>query len=831
MLTLTANRIATIAVALTLAATTLIVLTRTNAPDAVWMARAGTAPLLTPADAAVVQEASGHAMPVAALVIALVVVVGRASGWRMVPAVSTALTVLFSGVFWSLAVSAQPAIDRAALTMAAIAAQWWWIQSRRRGALACVAMTGGLVVAAWWWPWRSLGSVSLWWVHDGGQLVDRLRELGRGAATDLGALGLLYVAIGAVVLARHRPRLLALCGAWMCVAMAWGAGLAPNDGVGAQALVLVPIWLVLGAGMNGIFAGGRVYAPAAVMLVMWLPIVSAIGHFPAAAAARATTLFAARSLDQLQAVLPSPVTVVAEGGTLDEQIVARTRSDAAFAWRRIAQDPAAIRRALAAGEPVVSLAGARANLEALGFQFAAVPSAGVPVTLTEYLQSIPDGWIVAAAAGDRFALSVPPRAGPTFGAVGGRVDLFAATRPLPHYAIIGVRGGRDVASESSDRSSVRLDVAAGDDLTSSVRAPASLIASSDEHGATVRFNGTEVAHTATGLALALVSPSGELVEAVGVEFDNGLRMSLTSRAVAPASLIGSQPCADVAAGGRWADVSAPAQLAALGGLVDGPADLLIYARSDHELVPHPRPLRHRAVPQIRVDALGAVDATDRAAVLARVTADELTEPARWLESPYLYRIAVASASAGRRQLALDLGGFATEAVARLTGASSAGTTLCAATRNNTPTPAARAWSAEGEIDLDSRDLFVFGWDRVEGRGPGRMRWTRAVQTEMLIPVVEPAPMVLELDVAPPAEGSDLRVTVNGTSLAPVRLALGTHRYRWTLVASALERGMNRVVIGTSKLVRPMDVGPSDDDRRLGVAVHRIVLAPLPPVTR
>ena len=802
---------------------------------------------------------------VAALAVLILFIIGRGLGWSVMAAAAAALFMAFGGVFWSLAVSARPATYAAVFVLASIGTQLWWAESRRRDVLALLlisytlaiavepsalfalpflvvtswmtaasrregaAVAGALVIAAavgaavLWAPVRGLAPISAWFVPDASQLADRFGQLKSGVVADLGALGLAFFAVGAAVLARRRPGMLVLCAGWTIAAGAWALIIAPHDGPGARISVLVPMWLVIGAGMNWTLGASPPTRPWLAILVALLPVVNAIGHAPAGAQARAATTFVAEYLDRLQTIVPPAAVLVAESRAIDGQIAARALAGGAPDWRRVPQDPAAIRRALTEGVPVVAFAGARANLEELGFRFAPIAAAGVPLTIEQYLRAVPKSWIIAAATGDRFGLGVLPRRGPTFGAVGGRIDLF--DHPRSHYGIVGVSSGQDIVAEAADAGPVRLDLSAGDRVARAARLPASLLVTSDDRGGIISYKGAPVASTQTGLAMALLSPDGVLRHAVSLEFSSDMRVLMNPPSLMPAYIAGSEPCADTSAAG-WTDVSAPAQLASLGGVLDGATHLVIYARSGHPLDPRQRPLAHHQVAEVRVQAFRSTDATASASLRAAIAADGLAYAPRWLAAAYVYRIDVESSWNGRRQLALDLGGFADAAVARVASGPGRTVTLCAAMRENTPTISAAMSPAAGEIDLANRDLFVYGWDRVEGQGRDRFRWTRALDAELLVPVARAAPMVLELDCVPTgAPNIELRVRINGEWLPPAALVPGTQTYRWTVPVAALRDGLNRVSIGTSALVRPMDIGPGTDDRRLGVAVHRIALGP------
>jgi hypothetical protein len=609
-----------------------------------------------------------------------------------------------------------------------------------------------------------------------------------------------------------------LCAGWAIAAAVWSLVFPPKDLQGALLSILIPAWLLAGAGMNGALTGGLVSRTAGSILIVLLPIAGAVSHFTGASRERAETIFLSQYLERLRSIVPASTVFVSEDRVIDEQVAAWIKRRPSSGWGRVSQDPDAIRRALSEGRPVVTFAGARPNIEELGFRVTPITGTGVSMSVEEYLRAIPKGWLVAAATGDRFSLSMLPRRGPTFASIGGQIDLFGHSRTF--FGIVGVRGRPRATREVEDKHRVQLAIAAGEPAADDVRAPASVGASSDEGGGTVFYDGAPVAHTATGLALAIVSTDGVLRRSLSVEADEGMRIVVDPPSLSPALVTGAEPCAVVA--GTWTDVLAPAQLSSLGGILDGPSDLVIYLRSGHPLAPHLGDLPHQRVPALRVAAFRASDRAERESLRALVSADALTDPESWLAAPYVYRVESSSTS-GRRQLALMLGGFPDGAVAR--GKDGGGAvTLCAAVRENRPAVSANATVASEEIDMANRDLFVFGWDRVERDGRDRFRWTRALEAEMLVSISGASPTTLELDCGPDgATDIELRVRVNGDTLPPATLELGLHRYRWTLPARAFHTGMNRLSIGTSALTRPMDVGRGADDRRLGVAVYGITL--------
>jgi hypothetical protein len=742
----------------------------------------------------------------AVMSVLLLYAIGRGLGWGTLPASSAACTLAFSSAFWISTATARPVIFVVVFMLVALGAMVWWIESRRPAIIVTVPATGVVGAAVFAYFARSFEPASGWLIADRVALTGRLSALASGAATDLGVLGVAFVVGGAIVLARRQPRVLALSSGLLAAFVVGATSTFVPDERGALVLALVPLCLVIGAGMNWTMASGVMARPIAAVLVALLPVIGAVAHAQNGWRARGTTMLEAGYLTALKAVAPAQAVLVGEDA-----------------------DPAAIRRSLQAGVPLIGLAGARANLEEFGFRFTPVAGAGVPMSIDAYLDAVPKGWIIAAATGDRFGLSVPPGRGATFGAVGGRIDLFGHARL--HFGIIGVsgaRGARRARGESESAEPVRLEVLAGDDLGGGLRAPASLAVLSDDHGGVIHYKGIPVAASQTGLALALVSPDGELRDAVSVESTGDMRIVVNPPMLAAASITGAEPCVDVTSA-AWADVTPLAMRSSLGGLLDGPSNVVIYVRSLHPLSPRQRPLSHDEVTDVSVKEFRTAKPSERTALDAAIAADGLGDKDLWLDAPFVYRLTAESAARGRRQIAIELGGFAAGAAARVFPTQRGPVSLCAAMRANTPSSSMRMPAVSGSVDINisSRDLFLFGWGRVEGEPRAPFRWTRTPEAELLLPLERTAPMLLELECVPIGQAPvDLRLRINDLTLPSASLVSTQRIYRWNIPADALMEGLNRVWIGTSALVRPMDIGPGDDDRQLGVAVHRIRLTPL-----
>jgi hypothetical protein len=471
----------------------------------------------------------------------------------------------------------------------------------------------------------------------------------------------------------------------------------------------------------------------------------------------------------------------------------------------------------------VGFAGARANLEALGVRFEALPSSGLSLTVAELLDAVPDGWIVAVATGPRFPTSVLPRGGPTFGGVGGTLDLFGKTQW--HYGIIGVKGRGQLAIERGGTGGVDAMTGAAEPLTPYMRAPVALRVRSHDDGAAVEYRQRVVASTATGIALAVVSPSGELVGAYDAEFGPDMRILVDPPGLSAARVTGREPCVDVVSG-TWTDVSAVARFAFIGGLVEAGQALTLYAGSDGATEPRPVPLRRQTNPRLRWQAFDTDLPADLEALRARLDEDGLRGPGRELRRHrHMQRLDVAPPR-GRRQLAVGLGGFASTAFARLTTRDAGGRLrLCASVRPRPgwPVSAHAALGLVAELDLERRDLFLAGWYEPERAGSGTFRWTGSPQAEVLLPLERPQPAIVVMEAEPAAgAGTTIELRVNDLALPPIVTGRDLGEYRWEVPADAWRAGMNRLWIGSPRLVRPAESGGSDT-RLLGLAVRRVRL--------
>jgi hypothetical protein len=864
------RRLAPGAVAVSATVLTLIVFTRLAAPTAIWSPNLTDHPGYSPVDPPMVQEvwpALGTAAGLGARIdaaataplagagaVLLVFVLVRRLGGGLLASTSSALGLAFGGLFWSRATGAEPVTYAALFALATLGGLLWWRQSgkwlaglaaaaafgltvafqpvtlaalpivagvvgadRRRprahraGLAALVILAAAAGTASVWGAFGGEAILADWLLpHGASGLARRLTDAGTIVVSDFGVLGLGFLVAGAFALALERPRAtLVLVGGWAASVALGGLVWAAPDWKSSVLPALSPAWVLVGMGMHWLVtpAPGRRPWRAATALALLLPVMSFAGHYWVGARASSARTFMSAHLDTLETVLPKPAVVLAEGGMVDRLIAARSHPGSDGGWRRVAQDPERVGELLRSGQPVVGFVRARTNLEQLGFRFAPVEGAGVLMSVEQLIETVPDGWIVAVAAGRGFSQLLLPDAGATFQSLGGSAVVFGARRM--RYGLIGVKGRGSVAREALRPAAVDLEVLAGDSTGTALRWPARIRVISNGQGGAVEYGGRRVASAETGVALAVVSPTGELAGAYGVELDGPLRIAVVPASLRLARVVAREPCVSVGAE-DWTDLSPVGRFGAVGAILDRGTALALYVAAGHELAIRQAPLGHAHVPGVTVRLVDRQDS-------------EL--PASLTEASFVYRVDARARRGGRAQVALRFGGFATATLARVSPAGADRVEACSAMRGGAGLFARRRARAQAEeLDLDAPALFPYGWDRAEGAGRRRIRWTRVPDAEMLLPLADAGRFVLEIEAQPVGQTpATMTVEINDRPLDPVDVQPGSRAYRWTIPAGLLREGLNRVRVSTPALIRPSEALGNTDDRLLGLGVTRVRL--------
>lgn len=826
--------------------------------------------------------------PVAACVVMVVILVFsilRRLGTGWLPATAGALGLVCTGLFWSVTVSRHPEVYAALLVLGTVRSLIWWVDTRRWSALALTGLLyaaavaidlpalallpvlvlgtaesvgrPGLRMASAVGVGGALGAIAyfativvIWRAADPSILrtlgdaeaaaifqawtrvlwpsgaANLLSSAGGLLVSELGVVGAGLCVAGVIKLAGENAARLVLWAACGAATVAWTA-VWGTPGLGSFLSLLALAWVAAGVGMSWLLERapdrrGRVIAGGVIAIT---PILIVGTHYDSGAEARALTSVVDRYFDRLQAVLPRDAVLVVESPWLDRASAGRSRSHAAEWFERAPQDVDLIAALVDDGRPVIAFPGARRNLQALGVMFAPL-GANVRMSLPQYWTTIPDGSLVAVATAPPFPSHVLPGERP-FVPIGGAADLFGKTRFF--YAVLGVKG-RAEAIERLDRAGVDLTAGAGD-AVGGLRSPVTVRVLSDTSGGVIEINGRPVARTKTGLAMAVVTPTGALDRAVATEHTARFGVPYDSPLLSAARVVGRELCVPVTTTGET-DVSTAVARAGVGAVLrDGDA-LTLYVGGAHPLRPRQTVISRRTAPDLHVRDFDTRSPAGKAGLRAALETDGFAASSL-ANYPYAYRISAASPSGGESQLNLTLGGFGSVGYARAAGSTSSARAipLCAAVvgaagplfSNTAVAP------ASGEIDLQDGALTVFGWHHAENTGPVTFRWTAAPQAELLVPLARVGPIDVEITVQPASSvDNSLRLRVNDRRLAPQSLAAGVQTLRWSVPADAWHLGMNQIRLETSTLVRPADLGLGRDARLLGVAVSRIrfVLQPL-----
>lgn len=173
---------------------------------------------------------------------------------------------------------------------------------------------------------------------------------------------------------------------------------------------------------------------------------------------------------------------------------------------------------------------------------------------------------------------------------------------------------------------------------------------------------------------------------------------------------------------------------------------------------------------------------------------------------------------------LVFGGIPQVAVARRVGPDAGTARVCSATLGYDGLfgdPVRRVerldWRRNGHDEL-----LGYGW---LGQYPNRLRRVADTTAELLLPVWRPAALRVSVVAAPPEwmrndQLGVIELEVDGRRLDPREVSRGWTTYDWTIPASSVREGLNRVYLHVS----PVDVDRRDASRPRGLRVREITLA-------
>jgi hypothetical protein len=126
----------------------------------------------------------------------------------------------------------------------------------------------------------------------------------------------------------------------------------------------------------------------------------------------------------------------------------------------------------------------------------------------------------------------------------------------------------------------------------------------------------------------------------------------------------------------------------------------------------------------------------------------------------------------------------------------------------------------------SDEWFGPGWHAAEGDGPHAVRWTAALDAQVVILVShrQSLRVRLQASLASREPGKNtLQIAWNGSAIG---LPIGSPvESVWEVPARVVRRGVNTLTIRVAELVSPADITVSTDHRLLGAAVSRLSIEP------
>lgn len=349
--------------------------------------------------------------------------------------------------------------------------------------------------------------------------------LATAVASEWGLLGLVLLTAGVLrLVASSHPHLRLLA-----VSAATGAAWALLAGIRQPTLLLVPVlwsaYPVVAAGIASVLEHGtkRSARVLATVVVLALP---AIGYFTNRAEMEGRQhrrAFLGEYVERVLHVLPANRVLVSESEELD-----RALTQAAYVrWGDPIPMVPAVRAALATarteGHRLLGFEVGSRRLVANGLRRTRVRLPDIDLSLADYLRSIPEGHLVAAATGPQFHRVVEPSGGATFAAIGGTVELLL-TRGA-NYGVLGVVGSEGPVLEELGAATVDRSVQPGDPLGSRRSlAPVRVRIVSRAGGARIDVHGETIARVREGLALVVLSPDGFVIASHRYEPGEALRL-------------------------------------------------------------------------------------------------------------------------------------------------------------------------------------------------------------------------------------------------------------------------------------------------------------------
>jgi hypothetical protein len=465
------------------------------------------------------------------------------------------------------------------------------------------------------------------WTH---VLTERVPEQARLMAAELGPIGMLWLTIGVLALVAHRRRVAVLlaggaAGLW-AVALTVAA-----DTEGFLLPVLVPLCPIVAVGIDttsrALMSRARALVPAVALLALLSPAWLAARNYRVNDHSRryVETWY----LDALFDRLPAKALIVSENYATDQLVNYKLLGEGAAGDRDIrlvAPDIMTIQPLMQAGFTLYAFPSGRGILQQAGLRFEPVPLMGPP--LHEWLAALGPGWTIAAAGSGGTVRSMPPRTVNAVRALGDQPGVGAGRTDA--FALVGSVGRLNGGTWRQADGNAEIVVPAGQRIGSSgATLPEPLKVQGTAWRASVELGGRVVATADGGLAIAVIGPAGQLIEAQAVLPGNGFRVPFAMTALPLYEARAGPRCLAVGNAG-WQDVTS-----VLSGLeillrIDNyrpyRSTAVLYLVGDAQLDPRAGPVDGTGTPEVTTRVFNLASPDDRKALFARLRSEHAPVP-------------------------------------------------------------------------------------------------------------------------------------------------------------------------------------------------------------
>jgi len=365
--------------------------------------------------------------------------------------------------------------------------------------------------------------------------------------------GLALVLVGAVVLLRRRARDAVLCVGGAVGVMALTVNMSSNEDEGFMLSAFLLLWLLAAFGLEAIWSWrGRLGAIAALIVSIGLPASQVAGNYVANDHHRRT--FETRYFNALFERLPDKSAIVMDKYPTNMMLNYKLFGEGAAAGRDIVMVPSVPEQVVAIqkrGYKVFLFDQARVELAQFDYRVEPVQLSAEP--FPEYLPQVREGFTVVVAATPVAAagLMSHPQGWAHIGVSPDRVFRKVGTP----YGVIGVAGARGTALEAPEGNEVNVSLASGAAVgTTNALAPAEIRVQADSQSAAIWIGGKEQGRTSDGAVVAVVSPSGSVLETFVLRPADEFRVPFDMRLFPFFELTSAGTCLNLGNQG-WRDIS------------------------------------------------------------------------------------------------------------------------------------------------------------------------------------------------------------------------------------------------------------------------------------